>query len=91
MKLIAAGVVLFLAASTAAEAFPFFHRARSTDKLPKPIDSPIVRPKLREDHKLGKKSGVHRASVTRYEWGRQKNLRYVSRPHPFGHNFYDVF
>jgi len=83
MKLIAAGVVLFLAASTAAEAFPFFHRARSTDKLPKPIDSPIVRPKLREDHKVGKRVGRHPSQYQRPGWGAEwKETLSLKRPHP---------
>ena len=83
MKLLAAGVVLLLAASTAADAFPFFHRARSTDKLPKPIDSPIVRPKTREDHKVGKRTGRHPRQFQRPEWGAQwHETLSLKRPHP---------
>lgn len=83
MRLLIAGVVLVLAASTGAEAFPFFHRARSTDKLPKPIDSPIVRPKVREDHKVGKRAGRHPSQFQRPEWGAQwKETLSLKRPHP---------
>jgi cell division protein FtsN len=83
MKLLVAGVVLAIAASTAAEAFPLFHRPRSTDKLPKPIDSPIVRPKAREDHKVGKRAGRHPSKVQRQEWGTewQRTLS-LKRAHP---------
>jgi hypothetical protein len=83
MKLLTAGVILFLAASTAAEAFPFFHKARSTDKLPKPIDSPIVRPKTREDHKVGKRAGRHPSQFQRPDWGTEwKETLSLKRPHP---------
>ena len=88
MKRLAGMTAVICLLLTGAASAAGFRKARH---LPRPIDYPYVRPHVREDHKLGKKSGVHRASVTRYEWGRQKNLRYVSRPHPFGHNFYDVF
>ncbi len=83
MKLLVAGVVLLLAASTAAEAFPLFHKARSTDKLPKPIDSPIVRPKIREDHKVGKRTGRHPSAVQRQQWGTEwQHTLSIKRPHP---------
>jgi hypothetical protein len=38
-------------------------------KLPKPIDSPVVRPKVRDDHKPGKRAGSHPARYERGEWG----------------------
>ncbi len=81
MKLVAAAVVVLLAASTAADAFPFFHRARSTDKLPKPIDSPIVRPKIREDHKVGKRAGRHPAQFQRSDWGNEWKTILSIKPH----------
>ena len=81
MKLLAAGVVLLLAAAPAADAFPFFHRARSTDKLPKPIDSPIVRPKIREDHKVGKRAGRHPAQLQRQQWGAEWKQILTIKPH----------
>ena len=65
MKLMTAGVVLLLLASAGAEAFPF----KSRDRLPKPIDSPIVRPKLRGDHKAGKRTGRHPSQYQRPDWG----------------------
>jgi hypothetical protein len=83
MKLVAVGVVLLLAASPAVEAFPLFHRARSTDKLPKPIDHPIVRPKVREYHKVGKRVGRHPSELLRNTWGAEwKETLTLKRPHP---------
>jgi hypothetical protein len=71
MKLLAAGIVLVLAASTGADAFPIFHKARTTDKLPKPIDTPIVRPKIREDHKVMKRAGRHPSQFQHAEYGNE--------------------
>lgn len=81
MKLLAAGIVLVLAASTA-EAFPFFHKSSSTDKLPKPIDTPIVRPKTREDHKAGKRAGRHPQDLQHSEYGNEWDRTLKGRPHP---------
>jgi hypothetical protein len=44
-------ILLFAFGATGAQA----DRWVSSKRLPKPIDSPIVRKKLREDHKPGKK------------------------------------
>jgi hypothetical protein len=78
MKLLAAGIALLLLGSAGAEA-----GILSRDKLPKPIDHPIVRPKVREDHKPGKKTGRHPSQYQRStygaEWGKILNLR---RHHP---------
>ena len=80
MKLVAAGIVLVLLSSAGAQAGIFSHvfHGGSKDKLPKPIDHPIVRPKAREDHKVGKKSGRHPEELSRSsygaEWGRILNL-----------------
>jgi hypothetical protein len=53
MKIVAAGLAILLLAAGAAEA------NGKKAKLPKPIDSPIVRPKVREDHKPIKRLGRH--------------------------------
>ena len=67
-------VVLFLAAP-AAEA--------ARVKLPKPIDSPVVRPKVRDDHKPGKRAGDHPARYHRPDWGNEWNQTLsVRRPKP---------
>jgi hypothetical protein len=65
MKLLAAGIALFLLSSAGAEAGLFSSRR----KLPKPIDSPVVRPKVRDDHKAGKRTGRHPSNVSRPDWG----------------------
>ena len=38
-----------------------------TRRLPKPIDFPIVRPKVQEGHKAGKRAGRHPKSFVRNE------------------------
>ncbi len=79
MKLLAAGIALLLLSSAGAEAGLFGSR----DKLPKPIDHPIVRPKVREDHKVGKKAGRHPSQYVRPTygaiWGQTLNAK---RHHP---------
>jgi hypothetical protein len=64
MKLLALGIALLLLGSTVSEAKP---------KLPKPIDSPVVRPKVREDHKVGKRAGKHPERFTRSTYGNEWN------------------
>lgn len=68
MKLLAAGIALLLLSSAGAEA-GLFGSGRSKPKLPKPIDSPIVRPKLRDAHKSGKRAGQHPERFLRPDWG----------------------
>jgi hypothetical protein len=65
MKLLAAGIAFCLLSSAGAEAGLFGGRS----KLPKPIDSPVVRPKTRDDHKQGKRVGRHPQQYLRPEWG----------------------
>ena len=75
MKLVAAGIALVLLSSAGVQAGIF---SSKKDKLPKPIDHPIVRPKAREEHKVGKKAGRHPEEMARSsygaEWGRILNL-----------------
>ena len=54
-------VVVLVLAAPAAEA--------AKVKLPKPIDAPIVRPKVRHDHTPGKRAGDHPKRFSRPEWG----------------------
>ena len=61
MKRLAGVLVFTLLAAPAVEA--------ARVKLPKPIDSPVVRPKVRNDHKPGKRAGSHPARYERIEWG----------------------
>jgi hypothetical protein len=84
MKLMVAGIALVLVASSGADAFPLFHKSRTTDKLPKPIDTPIVRPNIREDHKVMKRAGRHPSNFQHAEYGTEwdKTLKTPPR-HPF--------
>ena len=63
MKLLTAGIALLLLSSAGAEAGP------SKPKLPKPIDSPIVRPKVQDHHKAGKRAGNHPEKYQSAEYG----------------------
>ena len=66
MKLLAAGIAFLLLSSAGAEAGLF---GSNKPRLPKPIDSPIVRPKQRDDHKAGKRVGRHPDRFLRPEYG----------------------
>ena len=68
MKLLAAGIALLLLSSAGAEA-GLFGSSKSKPKLPKPIDSPIVRPKQQDAHKAGKRTGNHPEKFHRPDWG----------------------
>ena len=72
MKLVAAaGLALVLLGSAGAEAgiFSGIFSSGNKDKLPKPIDHPIVRPKVQETHKAGKRAGRHPSEFVRPAWG----------------------
>jgi hypothetical protein len=79
MKVLIGGVLLvaFLGASSA-EAWPWSRKGRSRDKLPKPIDYPIIRPKADDSHKIGSK-GRHPSRYQRHEWGSEMG-RFMKRP-----------
>jgi hypothetical protein len=52
MKVLIGCLTLFFVTGAAtSDALPFFKKRRC---LPKALDSPIIRPKVREDHKPGK-------------------------------------
>jgi hypothetical protein len=91
MKLAAgvlAAICLVLAAAPS-EARGFNRKGR---KLPKPIDYPIVRKKVREDHKSGKRAGQHPEQYLRPGWGRQTRQIFEIPPSHFGqHFFYDRY
>ena len=87
MKLVAAGIALLLLGSAGAEA-GIFSRG---DKLPKPIDSPIVRPKFRDDHKAGKRTGRHPSAFNRAEWGAEwKRTLTIPGHHPIPSYLYQT-
>ena len=68
MKLLAAGIAVLLLTSAGAEA-GLFGSSKSKPKLPKPIDSPVVRPKVQDAHKAGKRVGRHSDRFLRPDWG----------------------
>ena len=79
MKVLIGGVLLvvFLGASSA-DAWPWSRKGRSRDKLPKPIDYPIVRPKADDAHKIGYKKR-HPSRYQRHEWGSEMH-RFTKTP-----------
>jgi hypothetical protein len=76
MRLAAVAVsVLVLLGAAGTEAWA------GTRKLPKPLDSPIVRAKVQEHHKPGKRNGRHSAANDHPNWGREKAV-YTSKQQP---------
>lgn len=80
MKVLIGGVLLvvFLGASSA-DAWPWSRKGRSRDKLPKPIDHPVVRPKADDSHKVGYKK--HPSRYQRQEWGSEMHRFLKVPPH----------
>ena len=90
MKLVAAGIALLLLGSASADAgvFGIFKRK---DSFPKPIDSPILRPKLRDDHKQGmKRVGRHPEATYRSEYGNEWKKIFATRHHPIPEYLYQT-
>jgi hypothetical protein len=87
MKLVAAGIALMLLGSASAESgiFDMFKRRGG---LPKPIDSPIVRPKMRDDHKSNKRVGRHPAAYARSDYGNEWKKIFATRHHPIPEYLY---
>lgn len=76
MKRLAGLLVVLVLAAPAAEA--------ARVKLPKPIDSPVVRPKVQDDHKPGKRAGNHPARYQRSEYSNEwRQIMDVRRPKAF--------
>ena len=78
MKVLIGGVLLvvFLGA-TSADAWPWSKRGPRRDKLPKPIDYPVVRPKADDSHKFGNRK-KHPSAYQAHEWGSEMG-RFVKR------------
>jgi hypothetical protein len=77
MRLVAFAVsMFFLLAAPGAEAWP------GKRKLPRPVDSPIVRPKVQEHHKAGKRRGRHNEAYYRPGWGEEKTVYKSKRGSP---------
>ena len=79
MKALIGGVLLivFLGASSA-DAWPWSRKGARGAKLPKPIDSPVVRPKADDSHKKGYKQ--HPSRFQRQEWGSEMGRLMKVRP-----------
>jgi hypothetical protein len=87
MKLVTAGIALLLLGSASVDAGVFGIFKRKTD-FPKPIDSPIVRPKFRDDHKAGKRSGRHPSAYAHAQYGNEWNKIFAARHHPIPEYLY---
>jgi hypothetical protein len=87
MKLVAAGIAILLLGSASVDAGVFGIFKRKTD-FPKPIDSPIVRPKFRDDHKAGKRAGKHPELFARSEYGKEWSKIFSARHHPIPEYLY---
>ena len=87
MKLVAVGIALLLLGSASVDAGVFGIFKRKTD-FPKPIDSPIVRPKFRDDHKQGKRAGRHPEQFARSEYGKEWGKIFAVRHHPIPEYLY---
>ena len=61
MRILIGATLALLLASSGAEAalFGLFGGHKGRHCLPRAIDSPILRPKLKERHKEGKRGGIH--------------------------------
>ena len=87
MKLVAVGIALLLLGSASADA-GIFGKFRRKNDLPKPIDSPIVRPKMRDDHKAGRRNGKHPEAFHRSEYGNEWKKILSTRHHPIPEYLY---
>ena len=87
MKLLTGCLVLaILGASSGADAFSwrFWERNRKPS-LPKPIDSPIVRPKQQAEKAVRQK---HPSKYLRQDWGQEKGVYDVRRPREGNHSLF---
>ncbi len=84
MKLLTACLVFaVLGASTGADAWPWSRNRKP--RLPKPIDSPIVRPKQQAEKPTRQK---HPSKVLRADWGQDKRVQETKHPHAGNHSIY---
>lgn len=84
MKLLTGCLVLaILGASTGADAWPWSRKR--TPKLPKPIDSPVVRPKLKAEKATRQK---HPSRYLRQEWGQEDRIFETKHPHEGNHSLF---
>ena len=90
MKLVAAGIALLLLGSASADAGIFSKIFSRRGDFPKPIDYPIVRPNLREDHKAGKRAGRHPEAFARSDYGNEWKKFFSARHHPIPEYLYQT-
>jgi hypothetical protein len=85
MKLLTGCLVLaILSVSVGADAWPWSRRNRKP-KLPKAIDSPVVRPKLQAE-KVTRQ--VHPSRVQRPEWGQDERQYRTIHPREGNHSIF---
>jgi len=86
MKLLTGCLVLtILAGATVADAWSWPWSRRRTPRLPKPIDSPIVRPKAQVEKAERQQ---HPARVQRANWGQDKRIQETKHPHEGNHSMF---
>ena len=86
MKLMTGCLVLaILGASTVADAWSWPWKRSRTPRLPKPIDSPIVRPKQEAEKATRQK---HPSRYTDTTWGQDKRNRETKHPHEGNHSLF---
>jgi hypothetical protein len=84
MKLLTGCLVLaILGATTGADAWPWSRNRKP--KLPKPIDSPIVRPKQNAEKPTRQQ---HPSRYLRQEWGQDERAVQTRHPHEGNHSLF---
>ena len=85
MKVLVGGVLIlaFLGAS-GADAWPWSNKGKRREKLPRPIDYPIVRPRADDSHKHGGGRMHHPAQYQRPEWGSEMGRFTHANPRALG-------
>jgi hypothetical protein len=87
MKLLTGCLVLaaVLAGSTGADAWGWPWSRHRAPRLPKPIDSPVVRPKLQAEKATRQK---HPSKYLRQDWGFDERVQDVKHPHEGNHSIF---
>lgn len=84
MKLLTGCLVLaILGTSSGADAWPWSRKR--TPRLPKPIDSPIVRPKQQAERA---KRQQHPSRYERHDWGGDRRVLEIRGPHEGNHSIF---
>jgi hypothetical protein len=79
-------IVVVLAAASGADAWPWSRSRNRNGHLPKPIDSPIVRPKERAEKATRSR---HPSRYMRAEWGAEKSkTQNLRQPHEGNHSIF---